>query len=138
MGAWLDAVCAGLGGVPLAPAVGAPSNRSWPLPGCCTLCLVVRACTGGCLLPNAAAPPPAPKAMQRRWGKARPYCARVAALESLCRPQPLRGAAAKDTVRAELDLGDSGLAYAPGDALGILPLNCPQAQPCLSCPQASS
>lgn len=82
------------------------------------------------LVPIAAAPAPAPKAKQKRWGKARPYYARVVALESLCRAQPLRGAEAKDTVRAELDLGDSGLAYAPGDALGIYPLNCPQAAPC--------
>ena len=82
-----------------------------------------------CLCRIAAAPAPAPKAKQRRWGKARPYTARVVALESLCRAQPLRGAEAKDTVRAELDLGDSGLAYTPGDALGIFPLNCPQAAP---------
>ncbi|KAK9832619.1 hypothetical protein WJX81_004423 [Elliptochloris bilobata] len=93
--AWLDAVCAGLSGVPLAPA--------------------------------AAAMAPAPKAKQRRWGKARPYSACVIAVESLCQPQPLRAAEAKDTVRAELDLGDSGLSYAPGDALGIYPSNCPQA-----------
>ena len=29
----------------------------------------------------------------------------------------------KDTIRVEIDLGDSGLTYQPGDALGILPLN---------------
>jgi sulfite reductase alpha subunit-like flavoprotein len=52
----------------------------------------------------------------------------VAAVESLCRARPLRGAEDKDTVRVELDLGDSGLRYAPGDALGIFPLNCPQAR----------
>ncbi len=32
----------------------------------------------------------------------------------------------KDTVRVELDLGDSGLQYTPGDALGIYPTNCPE------------
>ena len=30
----------------------------------------------------------------------------------------------KDTIRVEIDLGDSGLTYTPGDALGIIPLNC--------------
>ncbi len=63
----------------------------------------------------------APK--QRRWGKARPYYARVAAVEGLC---AVSRAGDKNTVRVELDLGDSGLAYTPGDALGILPANCPQ------------
>ena len=29
----------------------------------------------------------------------------------------------KNTFRVELDLGDSGLAYLPGDALGIYPTN---------------
>jgi sulfite reductase alpha subunit-like flavoprotein len=29
-------------------------------------------------------------------------------------------------VRLELDLGDSGLQYAPGDALGIYPRNAPK------------
>jgi hypothetical protein len=29
----------------------------------------------------------------------------------------------KDTIRVALDLGDSGLVYAPGDALGIYPVN---------------
>ena len=29
----------------------------------------------------------------------------------------------------EIDLGDSGLEYAPGDALGIWPANCPEVRP---------
>lgn len=29
--------------------------------------------------------------------------------------------------RVEFDLGDSGLTYIPGDALGIYPSNCPEA-----------
>ena len=33
----------------------------------------------------------------------------------------------KDTIRVEIDLGDSGLEYIPGDALGIYPTNDPQA-----------
>ena len=44
-------------------------------------------------------------------------------MEGLCN---LSKAGDKDTVRVEVDLGDSGLRYAPGDALGILPANCPQ------------
>lgn len=74
-----------------------------------------------------------PKARQKRWSKARPYYARVMAVESLCRLQPLRTAEQKDTVRVDLDLGGSGLAYTPGDALGIYPLNCPQVASPLSC-----
>ena len=63
----------------------------------------------------------APK--ERRWGKGRPYHGRVVAMEGLCN---LSKADDKDTVRVEVDLGDSGLRYVPGDALGILPANCPQ------------
>ena len=55
------------------------------------------------------------------------------AVESLCRLQPLHTAEQKDTVRVDLDLGDSGLAYTPGDALGIYPLNCPQVAPPSCC-----
>lgn len=32
----------------------------------------------------------------------------------------------KDTVCVEIDLGESGLRYEPGDALGIYPRNCPE------------
>ncbi len=32
----------------------------------------------------------------------------------------------KDTVAVQLDLGDSGLTYTPGDALGIYPSNDPE------------
>ncbi|KAK4534392.1 hypothetical protein CDCA_CDCA01G0417 [Cyanidium caldarium] len=31
----------------------------------------------------------------------------------------------KETVHIELDLGDSGIRYVPGDALGVVPRNCP-------------
>lgn len=48
---------------------------------------------------------------------------RVVALEGLC---TLASADDKNTVRVEVDLGDSGLEYAPGDALGVWPSNCPQ------------
>ena len=60
----------------------------------------------------------------KRWGKARPYLGTVLAMEGLC---AVRAADDKDTVRVEIDLGDSGLRYEPGDALGIYPRNCPEA-----------
>eukprot|EP00798_Chlamydomonas_sp_ICE-L_P023032 gene23032-30226_t len=58
----------------------------------------------------------------RPWGKSRPYPAKVVALEGLCK---VDSEADKNTIRIELDLGDSGLTYLPGDALGIYPFNAP-------------
>lgn len=46
------------------------------------------------------------------------------AVEGLCQ---LASADDKDTIRVEIDLGKSELQYTPGDALGVYPLNCPQA-----------
>lgn len=57
-----------------------------------------------------------------RWAKSRPYPGRVLAIEGLCH---LESNADKDTIRVEIDLGDSGLVYLPGDALGIYPSNRP-------------
>ena len=59
----------------------------------------------------------------KRWSKARPYPGTVVAMEGLC---AVRAAGDKDTVRVEIELGDSGLRYEPGDALGIYPRNCPE------------
>ncbi len=56
----------------------------------------------------------------KKWGKSRPYFGSVLALEGLC---VLSDADDKNTVRMEVDLGDSGLTYLPGDALGIYPVN---------------
>jgi sulfite reductase (NADPH) flavoprotein alpha-component len=56
----------------------------------------------------------------KRYTKSRPYYATVTALEGLC---VVTSRADKDTIRVALDLGDSGLVYAPGDALGIYPVN---------------
>ena len=67
-------------------------------------------------------PSPAPVAA-KRWSKNRPYPGMIVAIEGLC---TVRGADDKDTVRVEIDVGDSGLAYNPGDALGIYPRNCPE------------
>lgn len=58
-----------------------------------------------------------------RWSKSRPFMGRVVAVEGLC---TLSSADDKNTIRVEIDLGDSGLQYAPGDALGVWPSNCPQ------------
>ncbi len=62
-------------------------------------------------------------AAPKKWGKSRPYFATVLALEGLC---TLSGPDDKNTVRMELDLGDSGISYLPGDALGLYPTNQPQ------------
>lgn len=70
----------------------------------------------------------APK--QKRWGKGRPYYGQIVAIEGLCN---IASSDDKDTIRVEVDLGDSALTYTPGDALGILPTNCPQVLPC-ACP----
>ena len=61
----------------------------------------------------------APK--QKRWGKSRPYFGTIVASQGLCN---IASKDDKDTIRVEIDLWDSGLTYTPGDALGILPLNC--------------
>ncbi len=58
-----------------------------------------------------------------RWGKSHPYPGTVTAVQGLC---TLRDEGDKDTVRVAVDLGDSGLRYAPGDALGVWPVNPPQ------------
>ena len=62
-------------------------------------------------------------AKSRRWGKSRPFMGQVVAVEGLCQ---LSSSDDKDTIRVEVDLGESGLQYTPGDALGVYPLNCTQ------------
>ena len=62
-------------------------------------------------------------ARPRKWGKSRPYHGRVVAVQGLCN---LTSHDDKDTIRVEIDLGESGLQYSPGDALGVYPLNCHQ------------
>lgn len=63
------------------------------------------------------------KAKPKRWGKKRPFFGEVVAVEGLCQ---LASSDDKDTIRVEIDLGESGLQYTPGDALGVYPLNCTQ------------
>jgi len=65
----------------------------------------------------------APAGHGKKWGKSRPYWARVVAVEGLC---TVKDAADKNTFRVEFDTagaGEGGLAYAPGDALGVYPRN---------------
>jgi len=65
---------------------------------------------------GSAASLPGPK-----YDRNRPYTAKLAAVERLTHPD-----APKDTRHVVIDLGDSGLTYEPGDALGICPTNCPE------------
>lgn len=51
----------------------------------------------------------------------------VVAVEGLC---TLASADDKNTIRVEVDLGESGLEYVPGDALGVWPSNSPQVGGC--------
>jgi sulfite reductase (NADPH) flavoprotein alpha-component len=87
-------------------------------------------------VPNAAAgadeAAAAAAAAGSKFSKSRPYYARVVAVEGLC---VLEGPDDKDTLRLELELGPDaaaagGLAYLPGDALGIWPTNPPQVWRC--------
>ncbi|DBA90903.1 hypothetical protein WJX77_009914 [Trebouxia sp. C0004] len=76
--------------------------------------------TGGVV--GDAAEPAA--AEPKRGSKRRPFYGQIVAVENLCN---LASGDDKDTIRVEVDLGESGLQYTPGDALGVYPLNCNQA-----------
>ena len=75
--------------------------------------LVFRTGTVDDVVDTAAAGP-------KPWGKSRPFPSSVVAVEGLC---SVSGKDDKNTIRVEFDLGDSGLMYLPGDALGIYPTN---------------
>ena len=68
----------------------------------------------------AAAAAAADDQQQREPGPQRPFEARVLANVSLCAAE---GRASRDVRHIELDLAGSGLAYAPGDALAVMPRN---------------
>lgn len=55
-----------------------------------------------------------------RYDRNHPCTAKLAEVTRLTHPD-----APKDTRHVVIDLGDSGLTYEPGDALGICPSNCP-------------
>lgn len=63
-------------------------------------------------------PPPEVKAADTGYGKQRPYLAKILTNYNLNTPE-----SAKQTHHVEIDLGDSGLTYEAGDALGIYPRN---------------
>lgn len=56
-----------------------------------------------------------------KYTKSRPYFADVVSVVNLCSDTGDHGD--KSTVRIDIDLGDSGLEYLPGDSLGIWPAN---------------
>jgi len=82
---------------------------------------------GGPAAAGFAVTPPAAADSSSTYSKSRPYPARVVGVEGLC---VLTTAEDKDTVRLRLALSPeaaaAGLAYEPGDALGIWPSNPPQ------------
>ncbi|MFM8877698.1 MAG: sulfite reductase subunit alpha [Verrucomicrobiota bacterium] len=65
-------------------------------------------------------PPPVPETADGRWSRRNPYPARLKAARCLNGE-----GSAKDTRHIEIDLGESGLAYEAGDALGVQPVNDP-------------
>jgi sulfite reductase (NADPH) flavoprotein alpha-component len=65
--------------------------------------------------PAVAAPPPAPASTSGQ----KTIAARLEAAAPLN-----RGASSKDTRQVVLDIAETGLAYEPGDALGVQPTNC--------------
>jgi sulfite reductase (NADPH) flavoprotein alpha-component len=94
---WISSVVASLNQLPLKTA----AQLDWPVEGDCE--------EDG-------------KTKKKKWNRGRPYPAKVIAVESLC---TLTDKDDKNTVRVELDLGDSELTYLPGDALGVWPKNNP-------------
>lgn len=72
---------------------------------------------------NAATPLVAesPARAKQGWGRKNPYSARVSVNRLLSGP-----ASSKEIRHYEFDLGESGLEYEAGDALGVVPLNDPK------------
>jgi sulfite reductase (NADPH) flavoprotein alpha-component len=68
-----------------------------------------------------ALPAFAPPVVEEAYSKKRPFPALVK--ESFVLND---SASAKETLHVELDLAGSGLVYEPGDALGLIPTNCPE------------
>lgn len=55
-----------------------------------------------------------------RYSKSKPYLAEIISVTSLC---SITGQDDKNTIRVDIDLGDSGLQYCVGDSLGVWPRN---------------
>jgi len=63
---------------------------------------------------------PSPSREQTGWSRKNPYASRLAVNRSLS-----GSASAKEIRHFEFDLGDSGMTYEAGDALGVMPVNDP-------------
>ncbi|MGV7636599.1 sulfite reductase subunit alpha, partial [Mycobacterium kansasii] len=70
-------------------------------------------------VPSAAAPA-APSKPKSRWNKKNPFPSRLVANRLLSGP-----GSAKEIRHVEFDLADSGIEYAAGDALNVMPRNAP-------------
>ncbi|MFC7755308.1 sulfite reductase subunit alpha [Tsukamurella soli] len=68
----------------------------------------------------APAPPAKPRAARPKWNRKSPYPSRLVANRVLS-----GSGSAKEIRHFELDLGDSGIRYAAGDALNVVPRNAP-------------
>ena len=68
----------------------------------------------------AAAAPAAPSKPKSRWNKKNPFPSRLVANRLLSGP-----GSAKEIRHVEFDLADSGIEYAAGDALNVMPRNAP-------------
>lgn len=80
--------------------------------------------TGSSLAVDTAPASPARrtgKAVRSPWNRRNPYPATVVTNELLSGP-----GSAKEVRHLELDLGDSGICYEPGDGIGIAPANDPE------------
>lgn len=73
------------------------------------------------LRPHAQGAEPAASA----WSRERPYAAELILNQRITATAPERAVSDRDIRHIELDLGDSGLDYAPGDALGVWAHNPP-------------
>jgi sulfite reductase (NADPH) flavoprotein alpha-component len=62
-----------------------------------------------------------PRRVTQEWNRKNPYLARLSVNHRLSGP-----ASSKEIRHYEFDLGESGLSYEAGDALGVVPVNCPK------------
>lgn len=62
-----------------------------------------------------------PRQATQEWNRKNPYLARLSVNHRLSGP-----ASSKEIRHYEFDLGESGLSYEAGDALGVVPVNCPK------------
>jgi sulfite reductase (NADPH) flavoprotein alpha-component len=99
--AWIDGALAALAQISSSSAAAPQTNGTIPTP-------------------VAARPVPA-AAGEPVWSRKNPLAARLAVNRKLT-----RDGSEKDVRHLEIALGDSGLTYEVGDALGVMPTNCPE------------